>query len=77
MPDVNDYKWELYNLTEDYSQANDLAAKMPDKLKEMQALFRGRGEEVQCVSARQFAIPARDHAAPEPHRGQDRLHLLG
>ena len=40
MPDVNDYKWELYNLTEDYSQANDLAAKMPDKLKEMQALFQ-------------------------------------
>ena len=39
MPDVDDYKWELYNLTEDYSQANDLAAKMPDKLKEMQALF--------------------------------------
>ena len=39
MPASNDYKWELYNLTEDYSQANDLAAKMPDKLKQMQALF--------------------------------------
>src|SRR5438477_6695193 len=39
MPDVNNYKWELYNLDQDYSQANDLAAKMPDKLKEMQALF--------------------------------------
>ena len=39
MPDVNAYKWELYNLTEDYSQANDLAATMPEKLKEMQALF--------------------------------------
>jgi len=39
MPPVNEYKWELYNLAEDYSQASDLAAKMPDKLKEMQALF--------------------------------------
>jgi hypothetical protein len=39
MPPVNEYKWELYNLTEDYSQANDLSARMPDKLKEMQALF--------------------------------------
>jgi len=39
MPDVSDYKWELYKLSEDDSQANDLAAKMPDKLKEMQALF--------------------------------------
>ncbi|MBL8895436.1 MAG: arylsulfatase [Rhizobiales bacterium] len=40
MPDVvNGYKWELYNLDEDYSQANDLAAKMPEKLAEMQQIF--------------------------------------
>jgi len=40
MPDVvNGYKWELYNLNEDYSQANDIAAKMPDKLAEMQQIF--------------------------------------
>ena len=40
MPNVvNGYKWELYNLTEDYSQYNDLAATMPDKLREMQELF--------------------------------------
>jgi hypothetical protein len=29
----------LYNLAEDYSQYNDLAAQMPERLKEMQALF--------------------------------------
>jgi arylsulfatase A-like enzyme len=39
LPSPTDYKWELYNLNDDYSQANDLAAKMPDKLKKMQALF--------------------------------------
>jgi len=40
MPDVVDgYKWELYNLTEDFSEYNDLAAKMPDKLHEMQEMF--------------------------------------
>ncbi len=40
MPDVVDgYKWELYHVAEDYSQANDLAATMPDKLREMQELF--------------------------------------
>ena len=40
MPDVVDgYKWELYNIAEDYSQDNDLAATMPDKLREMQELF--------------------------------------
>ena len=39
MPPPEDYQWELYNLNDDYSQANDLAAKMPDKLKQMRALF--------------------------------------
>ena len=40
MPNVvNGYKWELYNIAEDYSQANDLATKKPDKLREMQELF--------------------------------------
>jgi arylsulfatase A-like enzyme len=39
LPPPTEYKWELYNLNEDYSQYNDLSAKMPDKLKEMQKLF--------------------------------------
>jgi hypothetical protein len=39
LPQPTDYKWELYNLSEDYSQSNDLAAQMPDKLKEMQAIW--------------------------------------
>jgi arylsulfatase A-like enzyme len=32
-------RWELYNLAEDYSQANDLAATEPERLAAMQALF--------------------------------------
>jgi hypothetical protein len=32
-------KWELYNTAEDFSCAIDLAAKYPEKLKEMQAAF--------------------------------------
>jgi len=32
-------KWELYHVTEDFSQANDLAASNNDKLEEMQELF--------------------------------------
>jgi arylsulfatase A-like enzyme len=39
MPAPDDYKWELYNLKDDYSQSNNLAAQMPDKVKELQALF--------------------------------------
>ncbi len=32
-------KWELYHVDEDFSSANDLAAKHPEKLKELQELF--------------------------------------
>ena len=39
-PDVvNGYTWELYNLADDYSENNDLAAKMPDRLRDMKELF--------------------------------------
>ena len=44
LPDVSDYHWELYNVAKDYSENNDLAAQMPDKLKEMQALFAAEAE---------------------------------
>lgn len=38
-PNPDDFKWELYNVTEDFSQANDLAAENPEKLKELQEAF--------------------------------------
>jgi arylsulfatase A-like enzyme len=31
--------WELYNIEDDFSEADDLAAKNPEKLKQLQALF--------------------------------------
>ncbi len=40
LPDViTGYNWELYNVREDPTQFDDLAATMPEKLKQMQALF--------------------------------------
>ena len=44
------YKWELYDIEKDYSEFDDLAAKMPDKLKEMQGLFK-------TVAARNNVFP--------------------
>ena len=39
-PDViTGYKWELYNVVEDPTESNDLAAQMPDKLTQMQEVF--------------------------------------
>ena len=60
-----DYKWELYDVAEDFSQANDLAAKMPDKLKEMQAAVRRPGQQVPGLPARQLRVAASAHAAAE------------
>jgi arylsulfatase A-like enzyme len=40
LPDVDTgYHWELYNIAEDYSEYNDLAASNPAKLAELQKLF--------------------------------------
>jgi arylsulfatase len=38
-PNPDDFKWELYHVAEDFSQANDLAAQNPEKLRQLQALF--------------------------------------
>ncbi len=37
--------WELYNIKEDFTQFNDLAAKNPEKLKELQALFLAQAKD--------------------------------
>jgi arylsulfatase A-like enzyme len=36
---MNGYTWELYNLADDPTQADDIAAKYPEKLAEMQKIF--------------------------------------
>jgi hypothetical protein len=39
-PDViTGYNWELYNIKNDFTESDDLAATMPEKLKEMQDIF--------------------------------------
>jgi hypothetical protein len=37
--DPDNQKWELYNINEDFSQANDLAAQNPVKLRQLQDLW--------------------------------------
>jgi arylsulfatase A-like enzyme len=64
LPPVSEYKWELYNIADDYSQYNDLAAEMPDKLRELQELF--------VVEAAKYSVFPLDNAilprilAPKP-----------
>jgi len=50
MPDVlTGYKWELYNIADDFSENDDLAAKNPDKLKELQGLFMDEARKYQVL----------------------------
>jgi arylsulfatase len=46
---VLDYPWELYDLKNDWTQSEDVAAKHPEKLKEMQALFWQEAEKYQVL----------------------------
>ena len=39
LPPLDQDRWELYNVDEDFSQATDLAARFPDRLKELQEVF--------------------------------------
>ena len=49
-PDIiTGYQWELYNVAADPTESNDLAAKMPDKLKEMQDLFYAEAAKNQVL----------------------------
>ncbi len=43
---VNGYKWELYNIAEDYSENNDLAAKYPRQAARVAGALPGGGDEI-------------------------------
>jgi len=46
-PSPDDFKWELYNVAQDFSQAHNLAASNPAKLKELQAAFDAEAKKYQ------------------------------
>jgi arylsulfatase A-like enzyme len=51
------YKWELYNINEDPTQFNDLAAKMPEKVKQMQALFYSEAKKYNVLPLDNTTLP--------------------
>ena len=57
--DLDAQKWELYNIDEDFSQAHDLAAEEPERLRQMQDLW--------------WAEAARHNVLPLDWRGVERL----
>ena len=72
LPSVLDYKWELYNVSEDFSEANNLAAKEPAKLKEMQDLFWTEAEKYNVLPLENGRITRFDvNIRPSLTRGRD------
>ncbi len=51
---VHNVTWELYDLTKDFSQCEDIAAKHPEKVKELQKLFLAEAKKCR-TQLRKFA----------------------
>jgi len=66
----DDDKWELYSINEDFSQANDLAAKKPRKLRELQDRFMAE-------AAKYDVLPLDDRFAERADPSLKPSHLRG
>ena len=64
--DLDSQPWELYDLTRDYSEANDLASRNPERVKELQSLFleEARRNNVLPLDGR---VAGRQHVNPGTH----------
>jgi len=78
MPDVlNGYNWELYHITEDFSEANDLATKMPDKLAQMKELFMVEAAKNQVFPLDNAVLPRLLAAKPSYTAGRTEFNYSG
>ena len=70
-PDViTGYKWELYNVQEDPTEYNDLAARMPDKLKQMQDLFYAEAKKYDVLPLDNSTLARWNTPRPDLTAGQ-------
>ena len=54
---MNGFPWQLYDLHKDWTQANDLAAQMPDKLRDLKQVFTMEAEKYQVFPLDDRTIP--------------------
>lgn len=71
LKEPTDGPWELYNVQVDFSQADNLAGKYPDKLKELQRTFWAEADRnhVRPITGRMLPAPG----APSSTAGQTRF----
>ena len=77
LPPVNEYKWELYEITKDFSQANDLAAKNPGKLKELQTLFLAEAAKNEVLPLDNSILPRLTTPRPSAAAGRTEFTYSG
>ena len=75
-PNFDSPAWELYDVTKDYSESEDVAAKYPEKLKAMQDLFMEEAQknDVLPLDPRKAG---RDHVRPDPPGGRSFFTFYG
>ena len=71
-----DYPWELYDLTKDWTQSNNVVAQNPAKLKEMESLFWKEASQISSASIGQFCRGSDYYPEAESQRRPYGVHLL-
>lgn len=78
LPDVIDgYNWELYDLGKDFSQADDLAAKEPARLNELQDLFLVEAAKYQVLPLDNSVAARLTAPRPSATAGRDEFVYTG
>ncbi len=72
---LNNQVFQLYDLNKDFNQTNDIAAKNPQKVKEMREHVHGGGQEVPGLPDGCLGGGAHRRAAPEHHGRAHRVRL--
>ena len=67
---MNGFKWELYDVEKDWTQADDLAARMPDKLRDMQQRFVMEAEKYRVFPLDDTRLAR--FISPKPNYAPDR-----
>ena len=67
-------KWELYHVAEDYSEVHDLAAKYPERLRELQALWFSEARRYGALPLDERTFELR--LAPKPDAPQNRTSFV-
>ena len=77
LPDVNDYKWELYNLAEDYSRVQRSRRENAGQAQGNAGAVPDRGGEIQVFPLDNSILPRLADAATERDRRANGFHLHG